>query len=144
MCFCLLLVCASVCLSCASCRKDFNLACLAEYVKLHDFTNLTLVAALRQFLWNFRLPGEAQQIDRMMETFAQHYCHHEGGVVFANPDTCYVVSFGIIMLNTNLHNVNVKQKVSNALPIDCIPYKGNPHIDAAAVHITGGKQGVIL
>jgi hypothetical protein len=29
---------------------------------------------LRQFLWSFRLPGEAQKIDRMMECFAQRYC----------------------------------------------------------------------
>jgi hypothetical protein len=28
----------------------------------------------RQFLWSFRLPGEAQKIDRMMECFAQRYC----------------------------------------------------------------------
>ena len=28
----------------------------------------------RQFLWSFRLPGEAQKIDRMMETFATRYC----------------------------------------------------------------------
>ena len=41
---------------------------------LHDFTDLILVQALRQFLWSFRLPGEAQKIDRMMETFAQRYC----------------------------------------------------------------------
>ncbi|KFO80354.1 Cytohesin-2, partial [Cuculus canorus] len=27
-----------------------------------------------QFLWSFRLPGEAQKIDRMMEAFAQRYC----------------------------------------------------------------------
>ncbi|NXX00758.1 CYH2 protein, partial [Larus smithsonianus] len=30
--------------------------------------------SLRQFLWSFRLPGEAQKIDRMMEAFAQRYC----------------------------------------------------------------------
>lgn len=28
----------------------------------------------RQFLWSFRLPGEAQKIDRMMEAFATRYC----------------------------------------------------------------------
>lgn len=28
----------------------------------------------RQFLWSFRLPGEAQKIDRMMEAFAARYC----------------------------------------------------------------------
>ena len=35
-------------------------------MELHDFTDLILVQALRQFLWSFRLPGEAQKIDRMM------------------------------------------------------------------------------
>ncbi|CAB0020348.1 unnamed protein product, partial [Nesidiocoris tenuis] len=31
-------------------------------------------STFRQFLWSFRLPGEAQKIDRMMECFAQRYC----------------------------------------------------------------------
>ncbi|TRZ04924.1 hypothetical protein HGM15179_022183, partial [Zosterops borbonicus] len=34
----------------------------------------------RQFLWSFRLPGEAQKIDRMMEAFAQRYCLCNPGV----------------------------------------------------------------
>lgn len=33
-----------------------------------------LVLCDRQFLWSFRLPGEAQKIDRMMEAFATRYC----------------------------------------------------------------------
>jgi Sec7-like guanine-nucleotide exchange factor len=34
----------------------------------------------RQFLWSFRLPGEAQKIDRMMESFAERYCDQNQGV----------------------------------------------------------------
>lgn len=41
--------------------------------------NLSLLLC-RQFLWSFRLPGEAQKIDRMMEAFAQRYCHCNPGV----------------------------------------------------------------
>ncbi|KAK7807587.1 hypothetical protein U0070_013893 [Myodes glareolus] len=67
------------------------------------------VSTLRQFLWSFRLPGEAQKIDRMMEAFAQRYCQCNNGV-FQSTDTCYVLSFAIIMLNTSLHNPNVKDK----------------------------------
>ncbi|KAM7381364.1 hypothetical protein PAMA_012282 [Pampus argenteus] len=63
----------------------------------------------RQFLWSFRLPGEAQKIDRMMEAFAQRYCRCNPGV-FQSTDTCYVLSFAVIMLNTSLHNPNVKDK----------------------------------
>jgi len=63
----------------------------------------------RQFLWSFRLPGEAQKIDRMMECFAQRYCQLNPDI-FTNADTCYVLSFAIIMLNTSLHNPSVKDK----------------------------------
>lgn len=90
-------------------RDDFNMKVLDCFIELHDFNNLLLVQALRQFLWSFRLPGEAQKIDRMMEKFASRYCQQNEGV-FSNTDTCYVLSFSIIMLNTALHNPSVKDK----------------------------------
>eukprot|EP00063_Salmo_salar_P060866 XP_014035701.1 PREDICTED: cytohesin-1-like isoform X2 [Salmo salar] len=93
-------------------REDFNLEVLQAFVELHEFTDLNLVQALRQFLWSFRLPGEAQKIDRMIEAFAQRYCHCNPGV-FQHSDTCYVLSFAVIMLNTSLHNPNVKDKPSH-------------------------------
>lgn len=44
------------------------------YVDRMDFSGREFVAALRQFLDGFRLPGEAQKIDRLMEKFASRYC----------------------------------------------------------------------
>ena len=35
-------------------KSDFNEAVLKSFVDLHDFTDLILVQALRQFLWSFR------------------------------------------------------------------------------------------
>ena len=32
--------------------------------------------------------------------------------VFSHPDTAYVLAFALIMLNTDLHNPNVKKKIS--------------------------------
>lgn len=90
-------------------RNDFNIAVLKAFVNLHEFSEMILVQALRQFLWSFRLPGEAQKIDRMMECFAERYCELNQGV-FTSTDTCYVLSFAIIMLNTSLHNPSVKDK----------------------------------
>lgn len=72
---------------------------------------MDLVNALRMFLRSFVLPGESQQIDRMIETFALRYCFCNPGI-FSCSDTCYVLSFSIIMLNTGLHNPNVKDKPS--------------------------------
>ncbi|XP_067830644.1 cytohesin-3-like isoform X2 [Heptranchias perlo] len=90
-------------------REPLNIRILQSFVELHEFSNLNLVQALRQFLWSFRLPGEAQKIDRMMEAFAMRYCQCNQHV-FQSTDTCYVLSFAIIMLNTSLHNPNVKEK----------------------------------
>ncbi|XP_009980420.1 PREDICTED: cytohesin-4-like, partial [Tauraco erythrolophus] len=90
-------------------RDPTNIQILQAFVACHQFANLNLVQALRQFLWSFRLPGEAQKIDRMMEAFANWYCKCNPGV-FQSTDTCYILSFSIIMLNTSLHNPNVKDK----------------------------------
>lgn len=112
--------------SCAPCRALRVGGCTEPQ-------NSAVPAVLRQFLWSFRLPGEAQKIDRMMEAFAQRYCQCNPGVFQSTgehtpglcpapcpalhltvpsvpTDTCYVLSFAIIMLNTSLHNPNVKDK----------------------------------
>ena len=44
------------------------------YIDQLDFTNMEFLAALRKFLSGFRLPGEAQKIDRLMEKFAGRFC----------------------------------------------------------------------
>ena len=43
------------------------------FVDLMNFRSLDFVAALRLFLQSFRLPGEAQKIDRFMLKFAERY-----------------------------------------------------------------------
>ncbi|XP_023569144.1 cytohesin-3, partial [Octodon degus] len=65
-------------------RDEFNIKVLQAFVELHEFADLNLVQALRQFLWSFRLPGEAQKIDRMMEAFASRYCLCNPGVFQSN------------------------------------------------------------
>ncbi len=47
--------------------------------------------------------GEAQQIDRIMEKFAERYCRDCSGA-FGSADGAYLLSFAIIMLNTDAHN----------------------------------------
>lgn len=91
------------------------------------FLHLYVLFFCRQFLWSFRLPGEAQKIDRMMECFAQRYCQLNPDI-FTNTDTCYVLSFAIIMLNTSLHNPSVCdycRRLPNSFPtiyLDTYPH----------------------
>ena len=90
-------------------NTEENKQTLFAYVRTFDFQNISLLTALRMFLDTFRLPGEAQQIDRIMETFAQwayeHTAEHD---LLINPDVTYCLCFSIIMLNTDLHNPNMK------------------------------------
>ena len=59
----------------------------------------------------FRLPGEAQKIDRLMEKFAERYvnCNPEA---FKSADVAYVLAYSVILLNTDAHNPQVKNKMS--------------------------------
>lgn len=51
----------------------FNKEVMYAYVDQMDFQGKDFVSALRIFLEGFRLPGEAQKIDRLMEKFAARY-----------------------------------------------------------------------
>lgn len=53
--------------------NKFNKEVMYGYVDLLDFCGKDFVSALRIFLEGFRLPGEAQKIDRLMEKFAARY-----------------------------------------------------------------------
>ncbi len=55
------------------------------------------------FLQSFRLPGEAQKIARVLEAFSSGY-HGQCPDVFRNADAAYVLSYSVIMLNTDQHN----------------------------------------
>ncbi|XP_046396224.1 brefeldin A-inhibited guanine nucleotide-exchange protein 1 isoform X2 [Ischnura elegans] len=83
------------------------------YVDQMDFGDMDFVTALRNFLEGFRLPGEAQKIDRMMEKFAGRYCEcNPNNGIFASADTAYVLAYSIIMLTTDLHSPQVKSKMT--------------------------------
>ncbi|GJD07126.1 Brefeldin A-inhibited guanine nucleotide-exchange protein 2 [Galdieria sulphuraria] len=91
--------------------NEFHMEVMHEFVDLHDFVDLKFDEAIRLFLSNFRLPGEAQKIDRIMEKFASRYCACNPEL-FANADTAYVLAYAVIMLNTDAHHPQVKHKMS--------------------------------
>jgi Sec7-like guanine-nucleotide exchange factor len=63
--------------------------------------------ALRKFLSLFRLPGEAQKIDRMMESFAAKYVQ-DNPKKFENADCAYVLAFSLVMLHTDAHARSIR------------------------------------
>ncbi|URE30228.1 Guanine nucleotide-exchange protein [Musa troglodytarum] len=72
---------------------------------------LRSASGLNKTLIGFRLPGEAQKIDRIMEKFAERYCKCNPKA-FTSADTAYVLAYSVILLNTDAHNPMVKNKMS--------------------------------
>ncbi|CAE6158068.1 unnamed protein product [Arabidopsis arenosa] len=94
-------------------REELPLKVMHAYVDSFNFEKKDFVEAIRFFLRGFRLPGEAQKIDRIMEKFAEHYWKCNPGS-FTSADTAYVLAYSVIMLNTDAHNNMVKDKMTKA------------------------------
>ncbi|KAJ5344782.1 SEC7-like alpha orthogonal bundle [Penicillium brevicompactum] len=84
-----------------------NIAIMHAFVDLMEFTKRRFVDSLRSFLQHFRLPGEAQKIDRFMLKFAERYTTQNPNA-FANADTAYVLAYSVILLNTDQHSSKMK------------------------------------
>ena len=81
-----------------------------QFVAVFDFRHMSFPQSLRKFLSKFRLPGEAQCIDRLMEAFSKEYFEqHKASTIFQNADAVFVLAFSRIMLNTDLHNPTIKE-----------------------------------
>lgn len=88
-----------------------NIKIMHAFVDLMDFTRTRFVTALRRFLQSFRLPGEAQKIDRLVLKFAERYLTGNPNA-FANADTAYVLAYSVIMLNVDQHSSKVKKRMT--------------------------------
>ncbi|KDO19619.1 hypothetical protein SPRG_14296 [Saprolegnia parasitica CBS 223.65] len=97
-------------------KYPFHAQVRDAYVGMFDFKKTTLDQALRLCLSKFRLPGEAQKIDRMMETFSREYYRQiqldNLDQPLADADAAFILSFSIIMLNTDLHSDQIQRKMT--------------------------------
>jgi brefeldin A-resistance guanine nucleotide exchange factor 1 len=85
---------------------EFHLQVLDAYTASFDFHDIRFDAAIRLFLESFRLPGEAQKIDRIINCFGNHY-YEANPSLFRSADAAYVLAYSVIMLNTDRHNAQV-------------------------------------
>ncbi|XP_054735817.1 uncharacterized protein LOC129242914 [Anastrepha obliqua] len=91
-------------------QNQFNMAVLNCFAMELDLSGMQVDVALRKFQAYFRMPGEAQKIERLMEVFSQRFCQCNQDIVgrLRSSDTIFVLAFAIIMLNTDLHTPNLK------------------------------------
>lgn len=89
-------------------QETFNQNVAECLFALFPFSGLSLDEGIRALARRIRLPGEAQKIDRILEKFAASY--HDQNLKKLNGlsfDALYILSFSIIMLNTDLHNPSI-------------------------------------
>ena len=125
---------------------------MEAYIQKLDCRGLRLDTALRALLSGFRLPGEAQKIDRILDAFAKHWhktashppltaetgssTSDAAGSAGDGPtlqqkqpeslsaETAFVVCFALIMLNTDAHNPAVKKRNKMTLAAFCSNLRG--------------------
>jgi len=93
-----------------SINSPFNMAVLTCFAQEMDFGGMHIDTALRKFQTYFRMPGEAQKIERLVEVFSGRYCQCNREIVATlhSSDTVFILAFAIILLNTDLHTPNIK------------------------------------
>jgi Sec7-like guanine-nucleotide exchange factor len=74
-----------------------------------NLKDLEIDEALRELLYYFSLPGESQQIDRIVTVFSEEYCLQNPTKLCGN--SVYLVAYALIMLQTDAHNPNVQKKM---------------------------------
>ncbi|TPX32616.1 hypothetical protein SmJEL517_g04294 [Synchytrium microbalum] len=115
--------------------KPANVEVLKAFVKQFEFKGCRIDEALRFMLESFRLPGEAQQIERVMDIFAETYFECVSGMstylvtVMINGSSpsvplgagdheiedqsaTFVLAYSVILLNTDQHNPQVRRRMT--------------------------------
>ncbi|CAD8080310.1 unnamed protein product [Paramecium sonneborni] len=93
--------------------NEFDQKVFQLYIDFMNFKELQVDEGLRYMLEFFTLPGESQQIDRIMEKFASKYCEDNPGI-FQSAQATYTLSYLLMMLQTDLHNEKNLDKMTQA------------------------------
>jgi Ca2+-binding EF-hand superfamily protein len=88
-------------------------ACLHTFFTFLELQEMTLDQALRAMTGKLCLPREAQQIDRIVQAFAEAYCTANPASVL-DEQSAYLIAFATVMLNSDAHTPTVKKKMTKS------------------------------
>lgn len=91
-------------------NDEFFKNVLRSYMRGFKFFGDPLDMSTRKLLMEVELPKETQQIDRVLQAFANRY-HECNPGVYASPDEAYFIAFSILILHTDVFNKNNKHKM---------------------------------
>ena len=91
-------------------NHEYNNAVLQHYINLFDFSDLTIDQSIRLFLSSFRIIGEGQIVDRLLDMFSIAFYNSHPNSVFHDAASVHLFSVAWLMLHTSMHNKNVVKK----------------------------------
>ncbi|EAS07412.2 guanine nucleotide exchange factor (macronuclear) [Tetrahymena thermophila SB210] len=91
-------------------HHELNINVLSEFTDLINFQDRRIDVAMRQYLETFTLPGEAQIVDRILQKFGDKF-QRDNPQTFQSAGGAYTLSFLLIMLQTDMYNPQVKDKM---------------------------------
>ena len=91
--------------------KNFNIQVMHYFINSFDFKEKNILDAMRILFMELPLSGEAQVIDRVVQTFGEKF-HKQNPNELGNPDYCYYLAFSLLQLNTDLHRDEIEKKMT--------------------------------
>ncbi|PGH12576.1 hypothetical protein AJ79_04197 [Helicocarpus griseus UAMH5409] len=82
------------------------------YMELFDWSNMNILAAMRDLCNRLALKGETQQVDRILDAFSSRWyeCNPDNG--FKATDVVHTICYSLLLLNTDLHMADIEQKMT--------------------------------
>ncbi|KAL6235003.1 hypothetical protein BDW75DRAFT_230698 [Aspergillus navahoensis] len=93
--------------------EEFYKTALRKFMRGFSFFGDPIDMSIRKLLMEVELPKETQQIDRVLQSFADRY-HECNPGIFASTDQAYFIAFSILILHTDVFNKNNKRKMQKA------------------------------
>lgn len=87
--------------------EKMNKDVLYSLIEAMDFYQKPFVPSLKMLLAGFRLPGEGQKVDRIMEKFGEKYVK-DNPDTFGSSECVYLLAYATMMLQTSLHNPSAR------------------------------------
>ncbi|EWC44503.1 hypothetical protein DRE_06771 [Drechslerella stenobrocha 248] len=88
----------------------FHVEVLKQYMSTFSFYQDPMDMALRKLLMEVELPKETQQIDRVLQAFADRY-HECNPLIYSSSENAYFIAFSLLILHTDVFNKHNRHKM---------------------------------
>ncbi|KAH7038997.1 Sec7 domain-containing protein [Macrophomina phaseolina] len=103
-------------------KTPVSARCRKAYMEIYEWTGFSILLAMRDLCNRLVLKGETQEVDRVLDSFANRWCECNPNHGFKSPGAVHTICYSLLLLNTDLHMADIESKmtrgqfVKNTLP----------------------------